>query len=74
MGGWASVTERLPELDAISFRVGEPAKLSEVIGFAFWIDGDTFGYQAVQQTIEVVHLEIEHRFLCRREVCVVLFE
>jgi hypothetical protein len=36
---------RLPKLDTISFRIGDPAKLSEVIAFAFWIDGDTFVYQ-----------------------------
>ena len=65
---------RLPKLDTISFRIGDPAKLSEVIAFAFWIDGDTFVYQTVQHTIQVVHLEIDHCFLCRREVCIVLFE
>src|SRR4029077_6031807 len=73
--GSASVScDRLPKLDTISFRIGDPAKISEVIAFAFWIDGDTFVYQTVQHTIQVVHLEIEHCFLCRREVCIVLFE
>jgi hypothetical protein len=71
----ASVSsDRLPKLDAISFRVGDPAELSEVIAFAFWIDGDTFGYQTVQHSIEVIHLEIDHCFLCRRKVCILLFE
>jgi len=41
---------------------------SEVIAFAFWIDGDTFVYQAVQHTVQAVHLEIDHRFLRWREV------
>jgi len=66
--------DRLPKLDTISFRIGDPAKLSEVIAFTFWIDGDTFVYQTVQHIIQVVHLEIDHCFLCRREVCIVLFE
>ena len=66
--------DRLPKLDTISFRIGYPAKLSEVIAFAFWINGDTFVYQTVQQTIQIVHLEINHCFLCRREVGIVLFE
>src|SRR5271154_1044596 len=69
-----SNSDGLPKLDAISFRIGEPAKLSEVIAFALWIDSDTFGYQTVQQTIQVVHLEIEHGFLCRREIGIVRFE
>ena len=66
--------DRLPKLDTISLRIGNPAKLSEVIAFAFWIDGDTFVYQTVQHSIEVIHLEIDHRFLRRREVCIVWFE
>ena len=64
----------LPKLDAISFRIGNPAKLSEVIAFAFWIDGDPFVDQTVQHAVQVVHLEIDHCFLGRREVCIVLFE
>jgi len=64
--------DRLPKLDTISFRIGDPAKLSEVIAFVFWIDGDTFVYQTVQHTIQVVHLEIDHCFLCRREVCTLI--
>jgi hypothetical protein len=66
--------DRLPKLDTISFRIGDPAKLSEVIALAFWIDGDTLVYQTVQHTVQVVHLQIDHRFLRRREVCIVLFE
>ena len=66
--------DRLPKIDTISLRIGNPAKLSEVIAFAFWIDGDTFVYQTVQHSIEVIHLEIDHRFLRRREVCIVWFE
>ena len=64
----------LPKLDAISFRVGDPAELSEIVAFAFWIDRDTFVYQSVQNSIEVIYLEIDHCFLCRREVCIVLLE
>src|SRR5271169_2967754 len=67
-------SERLPKLDTISLRIGDPAKLSEVIAFAFWIDGDAFVYQAVQHTVQVVHLEIDHCFLRRREVWIVLIE
>jgi hypothetical protein len=66
--------DRLPKLDTISFWVGEPAKPSEIVAFAFWIDCDTFVYQTVQNSIEVIHQEIDHCFLCRREVCIVLFE
>src|SRR5947208_1864013 len=65
---------RLPKLDAISFRVAEPAKLSEIIAFAFGIDGDTFGDQTVQHSIEVIHLEIDHGLLCGRKICIVVFE
>src|ERR1017187_6716640 len=73
--GSASVScDRLPKLDTISFRIGDPAKLSKIVAFAFWIDRDTFVYQTVQHSIEVIHLEVDHCFLCRREVCIVLFE
>src|ERR1700722_6305614 len=58
-----SVPERLPKFDTISFRIGDPAKLSEVIAFTFWIDVHPFFCQAVQHTIQVVHLEIDHGFL-----------
>lgn len=54
------IGDGLPQLDAISFGVSEPAKLPEVVGFAIWIDCDTFAYQAVQHTIEVIDLEIDH--------------
>jgi hypothetical protein len=66
--------DRLPKLDPISFEVGDPAELAEGVAFAFWIDGDAFLYQAIQHSIEVVHLEIDHCFLRRREVCIVWFE
>ena len=68
------VCDRLPKLDAISVRIGEPAKLSEVIALAFWIDRDPFSDQTVQNTIQIFDLEIDHCFLCRREVVIVLFE
>ena len=55
--------DRLPKLDAVSFGIGDPAELSEVVAFAFWIDGDAFGNQTVEHAIEVVHLEIDHGFL-----------
>ena len=80
IGEWAaclrphSVADRLPKLDAISFRIGDPAELSKVVAFAFWIDGDAFLNQTVQQTVQIVYLEIDHRFLRRREVGIVLFE
>jgi len=54
------IGDGLPELDAISFRIGEPPKLPEVVGFAIGIDCDTFAYQAIQHTIEIIHLEIDH--------------
>ena len=73
--GSASIRrDRLPKLDTISFWIGAPAELPEIVAFAFWIDRDAFVYQTVQHTIEVIHLEIDHCFLCRREVCIVLFE
>lgn len=75
---WASLAstscDGLPKLDTISFWVDAPAELPEVVAFAFWIDRDAFVYQTVQHSIEVIHLEIDHCFLCRREVCIVLFE
>ena len=80
IGKWAAclrhhlVADRLPELDAISFGIGDPAELSEVVALAIWIDGDTFGGQTVEHTVQVVHLEIDHGFLRRREVGIVLFE
>jgi hypothetical protein len=66
--------DRLPKLDAVSFRVGDPAEPSEVIAFAFWVDRDAFVCQTVQHSIQVVHLEVDHCFLCQREVCIVLLE
>lgn len=66
--------DRLPKLDTISFRVGDPAELSEVIAFALWIDRDAFLDQTIQHTIQVVHLQIDHRFLRLREVGIVLLE
>lgn len=74
VGSASIICDRLPKLDTISFRIADPAKLSEVIALAFGIDGDTFLYQTVQHTIQVVHLEIDHCSLCRREVGIVLFE
>jgi hypothetical protein len=66
--------DRLPKLDTVSFQVNAPAELSKVIALAFWIDRDPFLYQTVQHSIEVIHLKIDHRFLCRWEVFIVLFE
>ena len=42
--------------------------------FAFGIDRDTFVYQTVQHSIEVIHLQVDHRFLCRRKVFIILPE
>src|SRR6476646_6186900 len=67
-------SDRLPKLDAISFWVGEPAELSKIVAVAFGIDRDTFVYQTVQHSIEVIHLEVDHHFLCRRKVFVILSE
>jgi hypothetical protein len=73
--GSASITcDGLPKLDTISFRVGEPAELSKIVALAFGIDRDTFGYQTVQHSIEVIHLEVDHRFLCQGKVFIVLPE
>ena len=67
-------SDRLPKLDAIPFRIGDPAKLPEVVALAIWVDGDAFGDQTIEQTIQVVDLEIEHGFLRRREVGIVVLE
>src|ERR1700761_235333 len=80
--GWAVRTSsisiilsRLPELDAISCRVRNPAESPEfAIVFAFRIDCDTFRDQMIQYSIQIVHLEIDHRFLCEREVVIILLE
>jgi hypothetical protein len=39
------VSDWLPKLDTISLSVGDPAKLSEIVAFAFWIDRVAFVYQ-----------------------------
>jgi len=73
--GSASVScDRLPKLDTISLWVGEPAKPSEIVAFASWIDRDTFVYQTVQHSIEVIHLEVDHGFLFPWKVCIILSE
>ena len=64
----------LPKLDTISFWVGEPAEPSKIVAFAFRIDRHTFGYQTVQYSIEVIHLEVDHRFLRRRKVLIIFSE
>ncbi len=64
----------LPEFNAVTFGVGEPAELAEVVAVALGIDVDAGGDQAVEQGIEIVHLEIEHGFLRGREVVAVLLE
>src|SRR5580704_3683560 len=75
---WASSAstscDGLPKLDTISFWVGEPAEPSKIVAFAFGIDRDTLVYQTVQHSIEVIHLEVDHRFLCRRKVFITLSE
>src|SRR5215469_3803535 len=74
VGTTSVISDRLPQLDAISFWVGEPAKLAEIITFAFGIDRDAFVYQTVQHYIEVIDLKIDHRFLCRWKVRILLPE
>ena len=80
MGGliWASSAstsrDGLPNLDTISFWVGEPAEPSKLVAFAFGIDRDAFVYQTVQHSVEVMHLEVDHRFLCRRKVLIIVSE
>jgi len=75
LGQFASTSrDRLPKLDTVSFRVSDPAEPSEVVAFAFWVDRDSFVCQTVQHSIQIVHLEVDHCFLCRREVCIVLLE
>ena len=64
----------LPKLDTISFWVSDPAELSKIVALAFGIHRDTFVYQTVQHSIEVIHLEVDHRFLCRRKVFIILSE
>src|SRR6516162_4127836 len=73
---WApSITRnRLPKLHPISFRIDEPAKLSEIVAVAFRIDRDAFRDQPVQNSIQVIHLKVDHYLLCRRKVRVLLFE
>jgi hypothetical protein len=69
------ILDRLPKLDAISYRVGDPAKPSEFsVFFAFRINRNTFGDQSIQYSIEVVHLEVDHRLLRERKVVIVLLE
>src|SRR5947207_14478687 len=73
-GSASTSCDGLPKLDTISFWVGEPAEPSKIVAFAFGIDRDTFVYQTVQHSIEVIHLEVDHRFLCCRKVFIILSE
>jgi hypothetical protein len=70
----STIYEGLPKLDTISFWVGEPAKPSKIVTFAFGIDRDAFIYQTVEHSIEVIHMKVDHYFLCRRKVLIVLPE
>jgi len=73
--GSASIRcDRLPKLNTIPLWIGEPAELPEIAVFTFGIDRDTFVSQAVQHSIEVIHLEVNHCFLCRRKVSIILPE
>ena len=53
-GSVSTRCDRLPKLNPISFWIGEPAELPEIVVFTFRIDGDTFVSQAAQHSIEVI--------------------
>jgi hypothetical protein len=75
LGRSASISrDGLPKLNTVSFWVGKPAEPSKIVAFAFGIDRDTFVCQTVQHPIEVIHLEVDHRFLNQREVFIILPE
>lgn len=69
-----SVRGGLPKLDTVSFRVGKPAKCPKVVAFAFGIDRDAFACQAVQHSIEIINLEVDHRFLFPGKILIILRE
>lgn len=73
---WLSsvICDGLPKLYTISFGVSNPAKFSEVIAVASGIDSDTFGYQTIQESVEVIDLKIDHGLLRGGKVGVVLLE
>src|ERR1700733_3050704 len=59
---------RLPQLDAISLGIDEPAEVAEVVAVALSVYFDTSGDEAVEQSIQVVDLKIQHGRLGYRVV------
>src|ERR1700761_4929613 len=59
---------RLPQLDAISLGIDEPAKVAEVVAVALRVHFDTGGDEAVEQSVQVVDLKIQHGGLVYRVV------
>jgi hypothetical protein len=55
-------------------RFRDAAELSKIVAFAFGIDRDTFVFQTVQHSIQVIHSEVDHRFLRWRKVSIILPE
>ena len=52
----------------IFLRTDDPKSLYE------WYERHTFGLQAIEQAVETVDLQVEHGFLCEREVGAVRLE
>src|SRR5215469_10360551 len=55
---------RLPELDAVPFRVPDPAEAAVVaVVLAFGIDADAGGGELVEQGVEVIDAKVHHELL-----------
>src|SRR5271170_4328910 len=67
-------TQRLPELNAVSLRVGEPAELAVVVvGVPLGIDFHSSCGHSVHKTVEVVDAEIQHGPLAARAEVIGIF-
>ena len=59
---------RLPELDAIAFRVSEPAEAAVVVLFALAVHGNACGRQLVKKRVKIIDFEVDHDRLRGGEV------
>ncbi len=53
--------QRLPQLNAVTIRVHDPAKSSVLVFLDLWVDPYTFITQGLQRYVEIVHDVIHHQ-------------
>jgi hypothetical protein len=59
---------RLPKLDPIPLRIGKPPKPPVLVILTFRIDSHSRRFQLVQNSVEIIHLKIQHGRLRNRKV------